>query len=89
MASKINATVQGPSLVVELVASVQAEADGKVTLRLDGVFMAQPDWQEAEALLQRAGIGKEDAFYLADQFARRSEEFLLARVLADRMTRIG
>lgn len=77
------------SIIVEIEAACTHESEGKVTLRLEGVRLAEPDWPAVGNTLEESGISKADAMYLVEQFADTAHTHLLARLLASKMRRVG
>jgi hypothetical protein len=70
-------------------ATLRNETNDSVTIRLDGLSVAEPNWEAIQQIMLAAGIEKADVNYLVEQFAEQSFTFLLAKALAERCRRVG
>lgn len=90
MATKIAAEQADQHIDVEIEATVLHESGGRATLRIEGVQpMEMIGFQVVEQMLQDNGIAREEALIYAERFVRMVQNGELARVLAERMTRVG
>jgi hypothetical protein len=92
MASKVAvASSHDDSSVIVSVdqAFVVNDADGKVELRLLGVDVKPLDFDKVRGLLQELGLPKRETFVYAEDIVELVMRREFARLLADRVTRVG
>lgn len=62
---------------------------GTTTLRVEGVALRDVDWAGIQQMLVEAGADEEDSMWLTEMFLKRTEAFMLAKVLARSAQRVG